>query len=439
MQRRDFPSHIMEINGLNPWNLLLLATVSGAVVQFIGKRRKINVPRTAIVLMALFYFAILIAYVRAAMDLGSIPAHIRPGLIGFTGEFIINRIKFILPAVLLYLACDSRRDLKVAIGVILFSAVAYACLVIKRVPMSSLLVSDASDFMRYRHRIDRDIGLMAIDMSMLLAGSFWALFVVIVLAIRKSSVRLVGLLPLVVVFVGMALCHSRGGYVGFLATGIMLAAARWPKMLLLLPIAIGGLFVAIPAVPARLGMGVGVADVSGSTTQDWDQITAGRLTDLWPVALDEFGKSPLVGYGGYACTRTQIRDRWLELGNAPSHPHNAYLEVLLDMGIIGFLPVMALYGAILSVTFRLFRVRDDRLAAAVGGMGLAMITTLLVTAMGCQTFYPAQSTVLYWCIWALGLRLFVDRAHARMLPAPGMAYRSRMNVRYRKRDLLPRG
>ena len=289
--------------------------------------------------------------------------------------------------------------------------------------------------MSYRHRIDRDIGLMAIDMSMLLAGCFWSLLTVIVLTFKSTSARLGGSVLLGIIFLGMALCHSRGSYIGFVAAGMSLGIARWPKMLLIMPIGFAGLFALMPAIPARLGMGIGVADVSGGTSQNWDEITAGRVTDLWPVAIDAFGKSPLLGYGGYACSRTQIRDRWIETGGgAPSHPHNAYLEVLLDMGIIGFLPAMVLYGGILAITLRLFRVRDDPLAAAVGGMGLAMITTLLVTAMGCQSFYPSQSTILYWCIWALGLRFAVERAQARVLPVSKTAYRAPVRSGYRTRN-----
>lgn len=416
MQREDFPQYLMGINGLNPWNLLFLVTVLAWWVQRRGSGMRLELPHRTAVLLVIGLLLLFVAYLRAAFDLSSIRLEDeggeRPGLVGFTGEFLINRFKFVIPALLMFDGCRTRKRVMIAAGVILFSACAYALMVIRHVPISSLLSSSESVFMQYRHRIDRDIGLMAIDMSMLLAGSFWALVVFAWLAVKRRAAQ-VGLLgAAAVVFLGMTLCHSRGSYLGFAAVGLVLAVARWRKLLLLLPVGAAAIFVFFPAIPARLGMGLAETDYGGGQVQDWDRITAGRSTDLWPPALDQFAKGPAVGFGGMACSRTELHEEWLKRGDAPRHPHNAYLEILLDMGVIGFVPVMILYGGIFIITLRLFRNRQDDLAAAVGGMGLACITVLLVTALGCQSFYPTQSTLLCWCTWGLALRVTVDQRRA---------------------------
>lgn len=429
MQRRDFPSYLMGINGLNPWNLLLLASLFAVVIRHKGSGRSLDLPWRPAVLLLTFLVLIAVAYLRAVSDLDSIPetgpdgfSELRPPVIGFTGDFLINRLKFMVPALLLFDACRTRRSIVTAVGIICFASVAYALLVIRHVPLSTLVSGSEEEFMGFRHRIDRDIGLMAIDMSMLLAGSFWALVAFTLLAVRRRWQQVLMLVPIGILFLGMVLCHSRGSYLGFAAAGLVLAVVRLRAFLLLLPVAIGAIFVFMPAIPARLGMGMGIVDAAGEMTQDWDEVTAGRVTDIWPATIEQIGKGPLLGFGGLACLRTDVYRKWAEISSdLPVHPHNAYLECLVDMGVIGFLPVMALYVGIFVMSFRAFRVRNDSLVAAVGGMGLATVTVLLVTALGCQSFYPSQSTILYWCLWGLTIRVTVERDRATAAARTGAA------------------
>lgn len=414
MQRQDFPQYLLGINGLNPWNLLFLSVFLAWLVHRFGSGIPLDLPRRAAWPFIAFLLLIFIAWARAVVDLAPIPPEFRPDVTGFTGEFLLNRIKFIVPALVLFDACRTRRRVYVACGIVLVCALAYAALVIKFVPLHTLFSGSASEFMRYRHRVDRDVGLMAIDMSMMLAGGFWALVCFAWLGVRRRGYRIVLLLAAAVVFLAMALCQSRGSYLGFAAAGLVLAAVRWRKALVGLPIAVVLLFLAMPAIPARLSMGLDERSVTGGTENDLDVITAGRATDLWPPTIDVIEEQPVFGYGGLGTLRSDLIVRWYEAGveTPPNHPHNAYLELLVDMGFIGFVPIMVLYGGVFLLCLKLFRVRDDPLHAAIGGMGLSCITVLLVTALGAQTFYPTQSTIIYWCLWGLALRVYIARRRA---------------------------
>lgn len=423
MQRQDFPTHLVGIPGLNPFNMLLLSTVSAWFVHLHAGGRGIDLPNSVKILLMIVLAVLLATYLRGVFDLKSIPhspflgrRYRRPSPMEFTGEFVINRIKFVLPALLLFDACRKRGRVLVAAGAIIVCALAYALMVIKHVPVGSLF---GGDFMQYRHRIDRDIGLMAIDMSMLLAAAFWATVSFAVLVLRKKWQRVAMCGVLAVLFLGMTLCHSRGSYIGFVAAGLVFAIARWRSLLAVLPVLIIVVCVAFPSIPDRMLMGVGEIDATGQSYNNMDEITAGRFTDLWPAAIEQFEKGPLIGFGALACRRTELRDRWLEIAGAPTHPHNAYLELLLDMGILGTLPLLIMYGGIFAITWKLFRIRNDSFAAGIGGMGLASITVLLVTAMGAQSFYPTQSTILSWCTWALSMRLLLD---VQRRPAAATAY-----------------
>ena len=420
MQRRDFPSYLLGIDGLNPWNLLFLMILLVWLLHRRSSSIPLGIPKKTALMLVLFWAMIFISYLRAVPDHANLLKSY--GFVAFTGEFLINPIKFAFPALLLFDACRTRRRIRIAAGVIFTAAVAYALLVIKFVPITTVVSISEEVVMQYRHRIDRDVGLMAIDMSMLLAGMFWALLAFALLAVKRRSMQLLLLAPLAVLFLGIVLCHSRGSYVGFAVGGLVLALARWRWLLLVYPVIGAILFAAFPAIPTRIGMGFGIVQASGQQKADMDDVTSGRMTHIWPAAIEQISKGPLLGFGGKAFERTEARTRLEETHPLVGHPHSAYLEMLLDMGVVGLLSVLVLYGGIFVITLRLFRNRGDPLAAAIGGMGLACISVLLVSALGTQSFYPTQSTILYWSTWGLALRMHVDRAG--VAPQPVAAHHS---------------
>ena len=148
-----------------------------------------------------------------------------------------------------------------------------------------------------------------------------------------------------------------------------------------------------------------------SNTDD-NEITAGR-TLVWPLVIEKIGKSPLIGYGRNAMQRIGLRAWALDyLNDEFSHPHNAYLEYLLDNGILGFLCGMPIYGLQLRRSYQLFLDRSDVLFEVAGGISLALLMALLIAAVGAQTFYPREGVVPMWAALAVALRVWVQRENA---------------------------
>jgi O-antigen ligase len=97
-------------------------------------------------------------------------------------------------------------------------------------------------------------------------------------------------------------------------------------------------------------------------------------------------------------------------GDAFAHPHNAYLQWILDNGIIGFIIIILFYSAILKCSYSLFRDSRSSIFTAIGGICLSLIGALLIASIGSQTFYPREGAVGMWCAMGLMLRVFVERA-----------------------------
>ena len=138
---------------------------------------------------------------------------------------------------------------------------------------------------------------------------------------------------------------------------------------------------------------------------------------MWPYVIDKIKKSPIIGYGRLAMVRTGLSDRLEgQVGEGYGHPHNAYLEILLDDGIIGFLCVMPIYFIIIRRSFSLFVTKQDTICEAAGGVALALFLALVFAAMGAQTFYPREGVLGMWAAAGVALRVWVERERERMEP-----------------------
>lgn len=414
MGHPDMPKNIMGIQGLNPWNMLLAAILVPWYLQTRQSGIRSDLPKFAKFLFFTYVAIVIVAYLRAAIDMKSFPDRVEGGRISFsylTSDYLVNSLKFIVPGYLLYDGCRTRKRLVMGLAASLMMAVLYAFIIVRTVPVSNLQVTGKAE-MRQRHQIGKRVGFHANSAAMICASGCWGLLAAATLVksrLRKMAVFAAAML----VAVGLALTRSRGGYVAFIAIGLLFAVFLWRYLLAVLPIAVLGIAIAFPGITQRVFAGVGVTDVTGSEAQDIDTITAGRATDIWPSVLDQIAQSPIWGYGRLGILRTPAQeDVKLRMGQAdcPTHPHNAYLEVLLDGGVLSAIPMGLIFLSLTIVAIQLCRDRRDVVFRAVGGALLAAVSALVVMGMSGQTFFPKENSQMAWCIFGIGLRVWVERA-----------------------------
>jgi O-antigen ligase len=73
-------------------------------------------------------------------------------------------------------------------------------------------------------------------------------------------------------------------------------------------------------------------------------VSAGRLDDIWLPLLPEILRSPLYGNGLSSILWSEAMQAQAIL--AVTHPHNAYLALLLDMGALGVVAMALFYGSV---------------------------------------------------------------------------------------------
>jgi O-antigen ligase len=407
MEHPDMPKNIMGVQGLNPWNILMLDILLAWLVARRREGRIWDMPRSVNVLLLLYLAVVLVGFVRMMVD----RAYMEEITIGYLiGEYLINTVKWVIPGLLLFDGCRTHARLAMAFSCILVLYLLLAVQVIRWMPATSAL-SGASLTARSRKIISNEIGYHAINISMLLGGACWATIAVLPLVERgwhKAGV-IVGALAIAY---AQALTGGRAGYATWGVVGLILCLVRWRKYLPLAPLVPVLIVIALPGVAERMTRGFSAVTATGDTTVDEYEVTSGR-TLIWPYVIEKIEGSPIVGYGRLAMIRTGLRDQlWNELQEAFPHPHNAYLELLLDNGALGFLLIMPFYGVVIYQSGRLFLDRASAWNSAVGGVTLALVLALLVASFGSQTFYPREGAVGMWCAIGLMMRLAVERQRA---------------------------
>lgn len=403
MNRYDFPTSFGGIQGLNLWNILF----ANVFLAWLANRRRQgllwDMPTHINVFLVLWLGVILVGWVRMMFS-GDRPEDLT--LANLISERLINMIKWPLLALPLFDGCRTRHHIKLALACILLLFALFAVQLVRYVP--PMVVLEPGN-LRHRGNIPDDMGISINGAAKMMSGVPWAMLTIMPL-LKRRKYRFLMLGACVTSLYVLALTGSRSGYIGCAATLVLFCFLRWRRYLLLLPFVVLILPIAVPGATARMLAGFGETDVAGEKTTNKYDVTTGRNL-IWPIVISKIRESPVFGFGREATRRSGVREgfRDEEKDVDVAHPHNAYLEVLLDSGLIGFVIIVGLHMVIWVYSVRLFVDRGDPLYTAGGGLALALLTGHLVAYMGGQSFYPEVTDVGLWCAIGVMFRLHVER------------------------------
>jgi O-antigen ligase len=276
--------------------------------------------------------------------------------------------------------------------------------VIKWMPAEAA-VSGSSLSLRASKILLNEVGYHRVNLSMMLAGASWAILAAQILVQRRAYRLFITAAALAAMY-AQALTGGRMGYVTFAAVGLVLCLFRWRRYLLVMPVVVLLVGSILPGVWERMLSGF------GDETVDEYAVTSGRNI-AWPYVMAKIEEEPMVGFGRLAMTRTGLAAFILaKEGEEFPHPHNAYLEMLLDNGWVGLLLVIPFYLVVLARSLSLFARSAIPLHIVAGGVASALVLAFLIASFGSQTFYPREGSIGMWCAIGLMLRVSVARAHA---------------------------
>ena len=416
LEHPDMPKSMFGIQGLNLWNILFANILLSWAWTRQGEGLSWDMPRHITILLLMYLSVVLVGFSRMMLDQGFRETHPAGDLVS---EHLINTLKWVVPGLLLFDGCRSRSRFHLALGSLLAVYFLLGVQVIRWIPPGAAISGEELSARSLKLLVN-EIGYHRVNLSMMLAGASWAVLATLPL-VGQGKYRIVIVAVFLSLVYAQALTAGRMGYATWAVVGVVLAFIRWKKFLLLVPLVILAILWAVPGVQERLAQGFSQesGDQHGAVLEfqaynpgepDLYTITAGRNI-AWPFIVDKIKESPAFGFGRLAMNRTGLSKMlWEEYRESFPHPHNAYLEMLLDNGLVGFLLVIPFYVAILWHGISLFRDSRSPVFVSAGGVACALVLALLVASMGSQTFYPREGAVSMWCAIGLLLRVYVERS-----------------------------
>ena len=412
VQHPDFPQYLGGIQGANPWNLLLLSILLAWATRRGEDGHEWDMPPMAGRMLLACLVVVVVGVIRLLLN--DYPTGI-PNL-GIISEYFVNTVKWVIASLLLFDACRTRQRTAIALGVILGLYFLLAIQVVRWMPLGS--IGSGGDLSaRASKIIQNEVGYNRVTMSMMLAGASWAALAALPI-LKRNLHRFILLAVAGIISFGQALTGGRTGYVTWIAVGLLLATLRWRKLLLVVPVALLAVGIGLPSVRDRMLQGFGGKEGNFTVGTSATEMTSGR--DIaWPAVIEKIGEAPWTGYGRLAMITSGVRDYLSVAYNEGfPHPHQAYLELWLDNGIVGLLLVISFFSYVVRHSITYVLVRDDPLVCAIGCTAFCLVLALMIGAFGGQTFYPREGAVGMWAAIGLLLRVHANSLYARETGEP---------------------
>jgi len=391
-----FPRTLMQVPGLNPLNLLVVATVGSYVIS--GRARQAG-PTLRQPVLWLYVLPICIAAFIGMPHVQEIPALVTPGgstIMQFANErqyVIVTLVKpIVIVAIALMIGAAAARSRKpegfivaLAVSAWIIALIQLGFILLMGVPLADMATPDARNFYAPMGMHANTLGRMHLSVLALLLF-VWA-------DCRQPRMRLFLMLTIAVVAMALLLTFSRAAIGAAGLVGILFLV--WKFNFRSASLALLGLaFIAVlagAAVWTRVTVGFG---------EGANAVSAGRIEGIWLPLLPELWRSPLWGNG----LNSVLWSFPMQTGSMlpVGHPHSAYLEALLDMGFLGAALLLAYFAHV----WRGFRAlgRDAALSPEMRAFfqgATACLCAFLFTCLVGGSFRPEPEAAYLWI--AIGL------------------------------------
>jgi hypothetical protein len=331
-----WPHQLGGVTGLNPVNLLLAGTLGSYLLHaLLDKSLSRFIPRPVL----WFYIApFLIAGALGSRHFAEIPLYFFVteyvkfnDMFGYVRDMVIKPLLLVVFALLLAAAVARMQRPEKLLGafvvsVWIMSLMAVAYFVLSGANFGQLASDSEREFLS-------PLGLHANELGRMYAIAY-ALLLFTWSQTKDYSVKLMLLVSIGLVVVALVLTFSRGGFVGFIFVSVLFLISRRHigSLLVGATVVAAALYFLPDAIYVRATHGFGMGA---------NAISAGRIDGIWLPLIPDLLRSPVYGNGIAAMLWSDAVRSGRSL--LVTHPHNAYLQTILDMGLIGLVLVCAYF------------------------------------------------------------------------------------------------
>ncbi len=389
-----FPHEMFGVVGLNPLNLLLAGTLISCMLHALADNSLPRLlPRP---LLCLYIVPILIAGAIGSRHIHEIAPTLViayqeldfPDAASYLRDMVLKPMLMVVFAVLVGAAVaksarPERFLLPTVVSICVIAALVPVYVAHSGIALTALARDDSREFLS-------TLGLHANDLGRLYAVAY-ALVLFTWSDAASRRLRLALLVALALTAVALILTFSRGAFVALAVVNGLYVLWRFSaKTVLVAGLAVvAALLFAPGAIFERLASGQGAG---------LDAISAGRLNGLWLPLLPEVLRHPVFGNGiGSILWSDAMRSGAGHMVLAVTHPHNAYLQAALDMGISGLVLLCAYFAHVWKGLRTL--AKDPAVAPALRGFyqgAAAGLAAILVANFTDSSLTPRPEQAFLW-------------------------------------------
>ncbi|HEY2275089.1 MAG TPA: O-antigen ligase family protein [Steroidobacteraceae bacterium] len=403
-----FPHEMFGIVGLNPLNLLLAGTCCSWLLQaFAGGSPGRFQSRP---LLLLYVVPVLVAGAIGTRHIHEVSPTllvIYPGLdfpdaASYLRELVLKPLLMVLFALLVAAAVaksarPARFLLPAVISICFMAAIVPVYVAQTGIGLKGLASSEEREFLSA-------LGLHANDLGRLYAIAY-ALLLFTWAEAKELPWRWALLAAAGLTAVALVLTFSRGAVVELVVVSALYVLWRRSSRTVLFAAVVG--FAVLVLAPEALYHRMETGEGEGLNA-----ISAGRVDGLWLPLLPEVLRHPLFGNGISAILWSAPMREGAGQGVLPvTHPHNAYLEALLDMGIVGTVMLCAYFVHVFRGLRELSK--DPRLEPALRGLfqgAAAGLLGMLVSDFTDSSLAPRPEQAFLWLAIGMMYGEFARRA-----------------------------
>ena len=338
-----FPHAMLGITGLNPFNLLLVATLGSYMLRGLSAQPMGRfVPRG---LLWLYIVPILVAAAMGSFHVHEIPSFLLENEViefdsvaGYVRDVVLKPLMMVIFAMLVAAAAAHSEKpekffIPAVVAVWVMSMMVIVFVAMSGISLKEMASSESREFLSA-------LGLHANALGRLYVAGY-AILLFVWIDAKDPRFRFVLLVSMMLAAVALVLTFSRGAFLSFILVNFLFvlwrrSAKTWIVFGVL---AVCVLLILPAAVYERVATGFGNGFDSGAGA-----ITAGRVEFLWLPLLPEVLRSPIYGHGLSSILWSEpMRAGGGVTFLAVEHPHNGYLQALLDMGVIGLVLMCAFF------------------------------------------------------------------------------------------------
>lgn len=208
--------------------------------------------------------------------------------------------------------------------------------------------------------------------------------------------------------------YTRSAWIGALAVVFVFGVFQSRVLLLVAPLVVGLVFRGVSSIGARLEdpMGGSFAsrlEIWGTLLERWRDVTSQGQTPV-TVAIERIiGLGP----GGFGSLLFSDQIVW---------PHNDYLRVLVEYGVLGLILFLLLYAIVMVMAYRTWRMSRG----PIGAIALSLIAVsfaYLIVSITDNLFAMTVNQVYFWTIAGIVAALHMNAEREAAAPKSSLAHR----------------